>query len=63
MLQLFGMSYMQEILDGYRSAHPLKAGYAGRVTLWQLYPIAGHCAFFGGGYVSQYRSMCRSLLS
>ena len=30
--------------------------------LWQLYPIAGHCVFFGGGYVNQYRAMCRSLL-
>ncbi len=63
MLQLFGMSYMREILDGYMNVHPLKAGYADRVTLWQLYPIAGHCVFFGGGYVSQYRQMCRSLLS
>lgn len=62
MLQLFGMSYMDSILDGYHSIHPLKKGYADRVTLWQLYPIAGHCVFFGGGYVSQYRAMCRSLL-
>ncbi|MCH3974541.1 MAG: fructosamine kinase family protein [Bifidobacterium tibiigranuli] len=62
MLHLFGMSYLHEILDGYQSAHPLKAGYQDRVTLWQLYPIAGHCVFFGGGYVSEYRAMCRSLL-
>ncbi|MCI1220008.1 MAG: fructosamine kinase family protein [Bifidobacterium sp.] len=62
MLHLFGISYLSEILDGYQSAHPLKSGYQDRVTLWQLYPIAGHCVFFGGGYVSEYRSMCRSLL-
>ena len=56
MLDLFGMSYLRDILDGYQSVHPLKAG-------WQeLYPIAGHCVFFGGGYVNQYRAMCRSLL-
>ncbi|RBP98081.1 fructosamine kinase [Bifidobacterium aemilianum] len=62
MLDLFGASYLHEIIEGYQSAHPLKAGWQQRTTLWQLYPIAGHCAFFGGGYVSQYRSMCRSLL-
>lgn len=62
MLHLFGMSYLTEIMDGYQSVHPLKAGYQERYTLWQLYPIAGHCVFFGGGYVSEYRAMCRSLL-
>lgn len=62
MLDLFGMSYLRDILDGYQSVHPLKAGWQERTTLWQLYPIAGHCVFFGGGYVNQYRAMCRSLL-
>lgn len=62
MLHLFGMQYLDEIMDGYQSAHPLKRGFDGRITLWQLYPIAGHCVFFGGGYVSEYRAMCRSLL-
>lgn len=62
MLHLFGMSYLAEIMDGYQSVHPLKTGYQDRITLWQLYPIAGHCVFFGGGYVSEYRAMCRSLL-
>lgn len=63
MLHLFGMTYLTEITEGYQSVHPLKAGYLERRTLWQLYPIAGHCVFFGGGYVSEYRSMCRSLLA
>ena len=62
MLNLFGMSYLHEILDGYQRVHPLKAGWQDRITIWQLYPIAGHCVFFGGGYVSEYRSMCHSLL-
>ena len=62
MLHLVGMSYLTEIMDGYQSVHPLKAGWQERTTLWQLYPIAGHCVFFGGGYISEYRSMCRSLL-
>ncbi|OZG50911.1 fructosamine kinase family protein [Bombiscardovia coagulans] len=63
MLHLFGMPYLSQIEDGYQSAHPLSKGYRDRYTLWQLYPIAGHCVFFGGGYVSELRSMCRSLLS
>lgn len=62
MLQLFGMSYLPQILEGYQSVHPLKAGFENRITVWQLYPIAGHCVFFGGGYVNEYRAMCRSLL-
>ena len=62
MLNLFGMSYLREIIDGYQRVHPLKAGWEDRITIWQLYPIAGHCVFFGGGYVIEYRSMCRSLL-
>lgn len=63
MLSLFGMSYMGEILRGYETVHPLKKGFENRRVLWQLYPIAGHCVFFGGGYVSQYRSMCKGLLT
>ena len=62
MLALFGITYYRDIIAGYQRVHPLKAGWQERATLWQLYPIAGHCVFFGGGYVSQYRSMCRSLL-
>lgn len=62
MLHLFGMAYLSNILDGYQTVHPLKKGFEDRLTLWQLYPIAGHCVFFGGGYVSEYRAMLRSLL-
>ncbi|RSX56058.1 fructosamine kinase [Bifidobacterium dolichotidis] len=63
MLNLFGMAYLDQIFEGYESVHKLKAGFESRITLWQLYPIAGHCVFFGGGYVDQYRHMCRSLLA
>lgn len=63
MLQLFGISYFKQILDGYQSVHPLKSGFENRMTIWQLYPIAGHCVFFGGGYVSEYRDMCLDFLN
>ena len=62
MLDLFGVSYQDQIVEGYQSVHPLPKGFEARYTLWQLYPIAGHCVFFGGGYVSQLRAMCAALL-
>lgn len=40
MLDLFGMSYLTDILEGYQSAHPLKAGWQDRITLWAALP---HC--------------------
>lgn len=63
MLHLFGISYFKQILDGYQSVHPLKSGFEKRMIIWQLYPIAGHCVFFGGGYVSEYRDMCRRVIN
>lgn len=63
MLDLFGVPYHEEILAGYNEAHPLAPGYENRYTLWQLYPIAGHCVFFGGGYVEQFREMCDAVLA
>ena len=62
MLHLFGMPYLDAIMDGYQSVHPLAKGFRERYTLWQLYPIAGHCVFFAGGYISEFRAMCNSLL-
>ena len=62
MLDLFGVPFQDQIVEGYQSVHPLPRGFESRYTLWQLYPIAGHCVFFGGGYVSQLRAMCAALL-
>ena len=53
MLNLFGMSYLHEILDGYQRVHPLRAGMAGPHHHLAALSIAGHCVFFGGGYVSE----------
>lgn len=63
MLDLFGVPFQQEIIDGYNEVHPLATGFEDRYTLWQLYPIAGHCVFFGGGYVDEFRAMCSRLLA
>ncbi|MBQ1282309.1 MAG: fructosamine kinase family protein [Bifidobacteriaceae bacterium] len=62
MLELFGSPYMKETIDGYLSVHPLKEGYERRFRFWQLYPIAGHCVFFAGSYVNQFRTTVDSYL-
>ena len=62
MLDLFGCPYLDDIIEAYDREHPLAPGFESRLPLWQLYPIAGHCVFFGGGYVAQYRSLCARLL-
>ena len=50
MLALFGCPYLEEILDGYLSAHPLRAGWRERIPLHQLHPLAVHAASYGRGY-------------
>jgi fructosamine-3-kinase len=62
MLNLFGMPYYKEILQGYNSVSKIAPGFFQRLTLWQLYPISGHAIFFGGKYIDQYRSMLKNYL-
>lgn len=50
MLHLFGCPYLEAVLDGYQSAHPLRAGWRQRIPLHQLYPLLAHVALFGAGY-------------
>jgi fructosamine-3-kinase len=50
MLQLFGVPYLEQILDAYQDVTPLAAGWRGRVALHQLHPLLVHATLFGGGY-------------
>ncbi|QDZ13498.1 fructosamine kinase family protein [Humibacter ginsenosidimutans] len=50
MLALFGCPYLDDIVAGYESAHPLRAGWRDRVPLHQLHPLAVHAASHGRGY-------------
>ncbi len=61
MLALFGAPFLDEILAGYRDAHPLARGWQHRVRLHQLYPLAVHAVLFGGGYVAQTRGLLAEL--
>ncbi|MGW0016703.1 fructosamine kinase family protein [Rhodococcus sp. NPDC003382] len=50
MLALFGCPYLDDVLAGYDSAHPLRPGWRERVPLHQLHPLAVHAAGYGSGY-------------
>lgn len=49
MLRLFGAP-SERIFAAYGEAHPLAAGHAERVGLWQLLPLLIHAVLFGGSY-------------
>ncbi|HYF27183.1 MAG TPA: fructosamine kinase family protein [Baekduia sp.] len=49
MLALFG-GLAPRARAAYEEAAPLAAGHAGRVALWQLFPLLVHAVLFGGGY-------------
>lgn len=53
MLALFGLPFLDEMLDGYQEMHPLRPGWRDRVTLHQVFPLGVHAVLFGGGYVDQ----------
>jgi fructosamine-3-kinase len=50
MLALFGCPYLDDIIAGYESVHPLHRGWRDRVPLHQLHPLAVHAASYGRGY-------------
>lgn len=50
MLDLFGAPYLDHILSGYDSAHPLRPGWRERIPLHQLHPLAVHAAGHGPSY-------------
>jgi fructosamine-3-kinase len=50
MLALFGAPYLDEIVAGYESAHPLRDGWRDRIPVHQLHPLAVHAAGYGRGY-------------
>lgn len=57
MLALFGLPYLDVVLDAYQEVHPLRRGWQHRAGLHQLYPVGVHALLFGGGYVDQLRRL------
>ena len=50
MLALFGCPFFDEVIAGYETTSPLRAGWRDRVGLHQLHPLAVHAAGHGPGY-------------
>jgi fructosamine-3-kinase len=50
MLELFGCDFLERILEGYESVHPLRDGWRERIPVHQLHPLAVHAAGHGPQY-------------
>ncbi|WP_032376960.1 fructosamine kinase family protein [Rhodococcoides fascians] len=50
MLALFGCPFLDGVVDGYETVHPLRAGWRERIPLHQLHPLAAHAAGHGRSY-------------
>ena len=55
MMRLFG-GFGPRVFAAYAESAPLASGHAGRVPLYQLYPLLVHVVLFGAGYLSRARS-------
>lgn len=53
MMALFGLPYLDTVIDAYQEVHPLVNGWQDRVNLHQLFPLLVHAILFGGGYMQQ----------
>ena len=51
MLDLFGCSYLNELVRGYEEVSALADGWRERVGLHQVTPLLLHCVLFGGHYL------------
>ncbi len=56
--ELFG-GFPERFYRAYNEVYPLDPGYAGRRSLYQLYPLMVHMNLFGGGYASRVDAICR----
>ena len=50
MLALFGCPFLDDILEAYDAAAPLRSGWRERIPLHQLHPLAVHAAGHGRAY-------------
>lgn len=55
MMRLFG-GFAPRVFAAYRESHPLAAGHAERLELYQLYPLLVHLVLFGASYRERARA-------
>lgn len=63
MLALFGMPYLDEVLDSYDTEWPLAVDFARRIPLHQVYPLLVHAILFQGTYGSAAARAARTALA
>jgi fructosamine-3-kinase len=63
MLDLFGAPYLDDILEAYDEARPLREGWRERVPLHQLHPLAVHAAGHGPTYGPALAEAARATLA
>lgn len=63
MLELFGLPHLGDLVEGYESAWPLRAGWRDRVPMHQLHPLAVHAASHGAAYAAPLLAAARAALS
>jgi len=63
MLALFGLPYLEEVLDAYNEQWPLQPNYEQRIALHQVYPLLVHAILFGGSYGAAAAKAARSALA
>lgn len=63
MLALFGLPYLDEVLDAYNEQWPLAPNYETRIPLHQVYPLLVHAILFGGSYGAAAAKAARTALA
>jgi fructosamine-3-kinase len=63
MLALFGCPFYDEVVSGYQSERPLRAGWRRRRGLHQLYALVAHVVLFGAGYLESTSAAISSALA
>ena len=59
LLALFGAPFLDHVLAGYQTVHPLADGWPGRVRVHQLHCLLVHAILFGGGYADRALAVAR----
>lgn len=62
MLALFGLPYLDVVLESYQREAPLAAGWRDRIGLHQLFPLLVHAVIFGGSYGTAAGETARAVL-
>lgn len=63
MLALFGLPFLEEVLEAYHHEWPLDSDHRTRIPLHQVYPLLVHAILFGGSYGTAAANAARAALA